>query len=115
MKLKPVSSIKADLGINPNGRVQAFFTDDCKRHMERYVPYDVGNLRTIVTTTPKSITYESPYAHYMYVGKVYVMPQNQKSAFYSDDYGFWSKKGQAKIPTDRDISYKTPRHRFLLG
>lgn len=39
MKLKPISVIKADLGINPGGKVQAFFTETCKKHMEKYVPY----------------------------------------------------------------------------
>ena len=68
MKLKPVSQIKADLGINPNGRVQRFFTDTCYRHMDKYVPKETGNLRNIVSKNVDSITYESPYAHAQYVG-----------------------------------------------
>ena len=57
MQLKPISQLKADLGINVNGRVQAFFTDTCYKHMDKYVPKDTGNLRTIVVKDIDSITY----------------------------------------------------------
>ena len=113
--LNSISQIKANLGIQPNGEVQRFFTNTCYKHMDKYVPRGTGSLRRIVRIASDSITYQSPYAHYQYTGKVYVMPQNQKAAFYSEDYGFWSKPGQAKIPTNRDIRYKEPRNRSLLG
>ena len=87
VKLKPTSEIKARLGIEPNGRVQKFFTNTCYKHMDKYVPQRDGNLRTIVDVQADSITYESPYAHYQYEGKKYVM-NNGKSAYYSPDYGF---------------------------
>jgi hypothetical protein len=68
VKLKPTSQIKARLGIEPNGRVQKFFTNTCYKHMDKYVPKDEGNLRTIVDVESNSITYESPYAKYQYYG-----------------------------------------------
>jgi len=68
VKLNPTSQIKARLGIEPNGRVQKFFTNTCYKHMDKYVPKDEGNLRTIVDIQPDSITYESPYAKYQYYG-----------------------------------------------
>lgn len=68
MQLKPISQIKATLGIEPNGRVQRFFTDTCARHMDKYVPMDTEALRTNISKTADSITYESPYAHAQYVG-----------------------------------------------
>ena len=68
VKLKPTSVIKTRLGIEPNGRVQKFFTNTCYKHMDKYVPKDEGNLRTIVDIQPDSITYESPYARYQYYG-----------------------------------------------
>jgi hypothetical protein len=70
MGLKPISEIKANLGIEPNGRTQKFFTNTCYRHMDKYVPKDTGNLRTIVNIEADSITYESPYAHAQYIGEV---------------------------------------------
>lgn len=68
MKMKPISEIKVDLGINPNGRVQRFFTDTCYRHMDKYVPMKDNLLRTVVDIRENTITYEMPYAHYQYVG-----------------------------------------------
>lgn len=68
VKLNPTSQIKARLGIEPNGRVQQFFTNTCYRYMDKYVPMDKGNLRTIVDIQPNSITYEMPYARYQYYG-----------------------------------------------
>lgn len=84
MSLNPVSKIKADLGINAGGRVQRFFTETCYKHMDKYVPKDVGNLRNIIDRGADYITYESPYAHAQYVGVVngsevknYTTPRNR--------------------------------------
>lgn len=72
VKLKPTSQIKKRLGINPNGRIQKAFTNSCRNHMDKYVPYsgDTGriHLRENVSLREDSITYESPYAHAQYVG-----------------------------------------------
>lgn len=68
MGLKPTSEIKADLGIEPNGKVQKYFTARCYQHMDKYVPKDTGNLRENVILDSNSITYQSPYAHAQYVG-----------------------------------------------
>lgn len=68
VKMQPTSVIKARLGIEPNGRVQKFFTNTCYKHMDKYVPKDEGNLRTIVDIENNSITYEMPYAKYQYYG-----------------------------------------------
>ena len=84
MKMKPISVIKAELGIEPNGRVQRFLTDTCAKHMDKYVPLgDTGDLRGNISKTANSITYESNYAHAQYVGVVnghpvrnYTTPRN---------------------------------------
>lgn len=70
VKMKPISVIKANLGLEPNGKVQKFFTNTCYKHMDKYVPMDIGNLRENVDIQPNSITYESPYAHAQYIGIV---------------------------------------------
>ena len=106
MQLNPISKIKADLGINPGGRVQKFFTNTCYKHMDKYVPRDTGGLRENVDIQKDSITYQSSYAHYHYIGKVYVMA-NGKAAYYSKDYGFWSKPGEKKQATNRNLIHKT--------
>lgn len=68
VKMKPTSVIKARLGINPNGRVKKFLTNTCYKHMDKYVPKNKGNLRTIVDIQTSRIIYESPYASYQYYG-----------------------------------------------
>ncbi len=88
MKMKPISTIKAELGINPNGRVHAFFTDTCYKHMDKYVPKDTGMLRINTIKNIDSITYQSPYAHAQYVGII--------------------NGGVVK-------NYTTPRNKFILG
>ena len=59
MGLKPISEIKANLGIEPNGRVQKFFTNTCRNHMDKYVPKDTGILRENVVIENDSITLDS--------------------------------------------------------
>lgn len=87
MGLKPISEIKADLGIEPNGKVQKYFTERCYQHMDKYVPKDTGNLRDTVEITSDSVTYLMPYAHAQYVGIVHGSPVK---------------------------NYTTPRNRFIL-
>lgn len=103
MPLISIGDIKNKAGINPNGRAQQFFTNTCYKHMGKYVPGgDTGILNTNHEIGTDYIKYTSPYAHYQYVGKLYVM-ENGKGAYYSPDYGYWSKPGVTKIPTDRDL------------
>lgn len=68
VKIEPISVIRAQVGINPNGPVQSFFTNTCYKTMNKYVPKDIGNLRNIVVLTKNTITYDSPYAYYQYKG-----------------------------------------------
>ena len=68
VKMQPTSVIKAHLGLEPNGRVQKFFTNTCYKRMDKYVPKDKGDLRTIVDIQPSYIIYEMPYARYQYYG-----------------------------------------------
>ena len=105
--LNPTSIIKMRLGIDPNGRVQKFFTQTCYKHMDKYVPKDTGDLRSNVIISTNSITYKSPYAHYMYTGKVMGpnIPLTKKGL--SEPYGYYSPKGKAKTYTGANINYHT--------
>lgn len=67
-RLQPTTQIIANLGIDVNGRVQKFFANTCYRYMDKYVPMDTGNLRTVVSIGNDYIDYEMPYAYYQYVG-----------------------------------------------
>lgn len=76
VSMKPTSTIKAKLGIEPNGRVQKFFTNTCAKKMDKYVPFDEGTLAETVivggqptsAVTNNTITYETKYARYVYYG-----------------------------------------------
>ena len=68
VRMQPTSVIEAHLGIEPNGRVQKFFTNSCYRHMDKYVPMDKGALRDMVVVGNTTITYLMPYARYQYYG-----------------------------------------------
>ena len=89
MGLKPISEIKANLGIEPNGKVQKYFTERCYQHMDKYVPMaDTHQLRENVVKGTDYIKYNVPYAHAQYVGIVHGSPVK---------------------------NYTTPRNRFILG
>ena len=89
MGLKPISEIKADLGIEPNGKVQKYFTERCYQHMDKYVPMaDTHQLRENVVKGTDYIKYNVPYAHAQYVGIVHGSPVK---------------------------NYTTPRNRTILG
>lgn len=70
------SVIAARLGIDEGGRIHKYFTEQCALHMDRFVPFDSGDLATTVVVNGKTtsnvtvntITYEQPYAKYQYYG-----------------------------------------------
>ena len=74
-------------------------------YFAKYVPTQEGILATNLTIEPYQITYNSPYAHYQWEGKLYVDPITGKGAFYDTNYGFWSRPGVTKIPTDIPLNY----------
>lgn len=90
VKMQPTSAIEARLGIDPSGKAQKFFTNTCRIHMDKYVPMDTGSLRENVSTTADKITYESPYAHYIYLG----ISKNGKELNYKTPLtgSYWDKK-----------------------
>lgn len=111
VRMKPVSVIKARLGIQPNGPVQSFFTETCYRYMDKYVPYREGNLSTNVALTANSIVYKSPYAHYMYKGEVMGpnIPIKDESG---NIMGYFSPKDKPKHYTGKSINYDTTHHEY---
>lgn len=82
IKFNPTSQIKKRLGIDPTGPVQAFFTDTCADHMDKYVPIDTGALSITIDKGTDYITYESVYAKYQYNG----VSKNGKPLDYSNSH-----------------------------
>jgi hypothetical protein len=99
--MKPTSTIKARLGIEPNGKVQKFFRDTCEIHMDKYIPMRRGMLAGIKEKGDDYIRYSMPYAHYQYVGILYVDPETGSP---------FARKGVKKIPTSIPLVHKTTMH-----
>lgn len=71
IKMNSTGQIEQRLGINAGGRAQLFLRNEFDRFMTPYVSMDTGTLEgTKVYPSATSIKYVSPYAHYMYKGKV---------------------------------------------
>lgn len=105
VKFAPISEIKVIVGIEPNGPVLKKVMNSAYKRMGKYVPGKEGShLNRNVKFQGNRIIYDSPYAHYQYIGKLYVM-KNGKGAYYSPTYGFWSDKGKKKTPTNIDLKH----------
>lgn len=76
IKMKPTSVIKAELGIQNGGPVHRFFTAECAKAMDRFVPWRTGTLaRTVIRDGQPTenvevdrIIYNTGYAIYPYKG-----------------------------------------------
>lgn len=83
--------------------------------VQKYMPLDTGALRSetnVINQNERGRVFlyppQSEYGHYQYEGKLYVDPVYGKGAFYSPEYGFWSRPGVKKVPTDRSLTYSQP-------
>lgn len=83
--------------------------------VQKYMPLDTGNLigqTNALNSVTRGRVYmyppESDYGHYQHEGVVYVDPVYQVGAFYSPEYGFWSRPGVTKVPSDRQLTYSQP-------
>ena len=110
IKMKPTSVIKARLGINPDGDVQKYFTHTCRIHMDKYVPFDSGNLAiNNVQEETNKVIYGSPYAHYQYEGKV-MGPSVPIKREGTDIIVGWFSPLKPKYYTGQAIHYNTDKH-----
>lgn len=91
-----------------------FIANEARKLMNPFVPADnlvlAQNVRTYSVHEGGVVEYNSPYAHYQYTGKLYVDRATGKGAFFSPDFGFWSRPGEAKKRTSRDLNYSVFRH-----
>jgi hypothetical protein len=90
--MQPTSVIKAHLGLEPNGRIQKFFTSECAKAMDKYVPFDEGILADY-RIQGNLIIYEQNYARYQYYG----LSKSGKPLNYQTDKhplatSYWDKK-----------------------
>lgn len=113
LKLEPLSVIHANVGSAEKGPIQSFFTQTCYNHMEKYTPFDTGNLAIdSVTLSADSITYNTPYAHYMYEGQV-MGPNIPIKDVNGNITGWWSKA--PKYYTGAPIKYDQSKHHLATS
>lgn len=81
----------------------------------RYMPFDEGTLRSNtnalnVATRGEVYKYDPnvEYGHYVYEGEKYVDPITGAGAFYSPEYGFWSRPKTEKVPSGQPLQYTQP-------
>jgi len=79
--------------------------------MANFIPFDSGALRSSLNYPegPEGtiIEYNSPYAHYMYEGEVYINPEHNASGFIGAD-GRWHGWAGPKEPSGRLMNYQQP-------
>jgi len=92
VEIKPTSIIKTRLGIQYGGPAHKYFTNECYKAMNSFVPKRTGNLRGdfgAVDIQADKIIYESDYAKYQYRG--YTSGPVKK--YTTDGTGpYWDKK-----------------------
>lgn len=91
-----------------------FLANEAKRLMDPYVPANnlilAQNVSLYVENDMGIVEYRSPYAHYQWEGKQYVDPKLGISGFYIDGVGWRSRKGVAKKPAKKELTYSKFRH-----
>lgn len=114
VKMKPTSTIKVKLGIQPNGPVQQHFTKRCAEHMDKYVPFNEGGLAYDTRRIESDkIIYNAPYAHYMYEGLV--MGPNIPIKEGDIIVGWFSPPEKPKSYTGKTIKYNQDGGHFYAG
>lgn len=97
--LKPTTQIKIDLGLQEGGPVQKFLANTCYNHMDKYVPFDSGDLASIasISVDGQYIIYHVPYASYQYKGvredgTHQINEENRNRSKHSQATSYWDKK-----------------------
>lgn len=97
IEMKPTSLILANHGLDKNGDVQRYHTNNVMRRMAEYMPYLTGaSIKLMINQTSLDtgqIVLQEPQARYLYYGKVMV--------------------GKApKTVTDRDLNYTKTKNQL---
>jgi hypothetical protein len=112
VKCKSAEQIIRAHGLDRNGDVQRAWTNIVNRRISRYMPYRSGALsgKLKYISGPAEITVAAPYARYQYYGKVMVDPKINAAGFLTKDGTWRSRKGAAKVLTNRDLIYDTSKN-----
>lgn len=112
VKMKPVAQILRAHGLDKNGDVQKMWTSIVYKRLPRYMPFRTGTLseQKLHITGPAEIRAITNYAHYQYTGVVWIDPKINAAGFITKDGTWRSRKGAAKVLTNRPLTYDTSKH-----
>lgn len=98
LNLKPLQEILAKRGLEERGKVQQFVGDEVLRKCDPYVPFQSGILKNTaqVLNGGKQVRWNSPYAKFLYYGKVMVGVNSNSP---------WARKGERKVVTGKNLTY----------
>lgn len=103
--------IEKKFGLQPNGPVQRVVDELCITYMNEFTPMQSGVLESVAFISEEGhIVQDTPYAKYQYYGELYVDPITGKGAFYSNNYGFWSRPNTNKVPSGKPLTYDKSKH-----
>ena len=100
MEIKWNKSPKEILGRIFDDETMTYVHTRLHAYMSPYVPMESGMMDQFVDITPECVHYKSPYAHFIWNGKVFV-----------DDRGStWARRSESKHETSKDLHYSTDQH-----
>ena len=105
--LASANQIIKNRGLATGGVIQKKFTNEIASSSERFIPHLQGVLAgsAFIPTSGEYLEYNTPYARYLWHGKLMVDPITGKGAFFSQEHGFWSRKGVQKVLTETDLNF----------
>lgn len=108
MKLKLINRIdlKPTVKKLESDELWLYAAQEWKRIISPYVPRRTGQLMQNVQVKPNEIIYKSPYAAYLYGGKLYVDPKLGVGGFTKDGIKWWSRPRVKKIPSSKNLNIR---------
>ena len=108
LEMNPIGDILKRKGMDPGGDAQRFHTQNVLKRIKRYMPFLTGmTYKVTVAQTnirkPEIVT-DTPYAKYLFHGKVMVDPETGMAGFMTPE-GWRSRRGCAKVVTERNLEF----------
>jgi hypothetical protein len=98
----------------PFGNFQKVLDQTFLDEMIPYMPFRTGGLvqltRAQTVIGSGLMVTEAPQAGYLYNGMLFVDPITGKGGFYNDVFGFWSRPGVSKVPTQTPLNFYQGEH-----
>lgn len=103
----PISELQKECGLDKGGRVQKQIDSFILYHSEPYLPGRHIHTPQANQLGSGQVVWNTPDANYLYEGKLMVDPFTLKGAFFSPNFGYWSRPGVEKImdPSGKNLEY----------